>query len=125
MMRVLSIVAIAPAAATAFFFVMWRWFDWWRKHPLAAYAMIVALLGGFTAAVMIWREEVLAVQLALPLPLAVVGWIAIVIAHVLAIVADRQLGWHVRSFAPFFERDGSIKLITNGAYGIVRHPLYL
>lgn len=45
-------------------------------------------------------------------------------AFVFACVADRQIGFRVRSFAPFFDQDGRIDLKTTGAYGVVRHPIY-
>src|SRR5689334_15385004 len=48
----------------------------------------------------------------------------VVIANVLGMVADRQIGLRVRSFTPFFEAQGRIQLRTTGAYGIVRHPIY-
>ncbi len=124
MLVALAITAVAQAAATVFFFVLWRWFAWWREHAALAYAMIAVTLGAAIAAAVIWRDDVLAVQLAVPAWLAGVGWIVIALAFAIAIVADRQIGWYVRTFAPLFARDGRIELVTTGAYAIVRHPLY-
>jgi protein-S-isoprenylcysteine O-methyltransferase Ste14 len=124
MESVLAIASIAMVAAPVFFFALWRWFAWWRRRPLAAYAMIATVLGTAIAAAVTWRDELLANRVAMPAWLVGVGWIVIAIAGAFSVIADRQIGWHVRCFVPFFEDHGSIELVTDGAYAVVRHPLY-
>jgi protein-S-isoprenylcysteine O-methyltransferase Ste14 len=122
--RVLAIVAVVPAVATFYFAVFWRWFEFWRRHLVATYAV---LLGAFAASgILAWvfRDALLAPRIALPGWIGVLGWILIGLALVLGTVADRQIGFRVRSFAPFFTPGERIELVTTGAYGIVRHPIY-
>jgi protein-S-isoprenylcysteine O-methyltransferase Ste14 len=124
MMRAIAIIGVFPAVATVWFFVFWRWFDRWRAHRAFTYALAFVIIAGWTAATIVLRDDLLAWRVDMPAPIAALGWIVIALSFVLGVVADRQIGWHVRSFAPFFDRDGSIDLVTNGAYGIVRHPIY-
>jgi len=124
MTRVLALVAIVPAAATPYFAVFWTWFELWRRHRIATYAMMLGTISATTAAVVIERDVVLAIQLPLMPVARAFGWMGMALACALGVVADRQLGLHVRSFAPFFDPDEKIVLRTTGAYGIVRHPIY-
>ena len=63
-------------------------------------------------------------RLSMPLGLQVAGWVLIAAATIFGWIADRQIGMRIRSFAPFFDEHGRIRLRTTGAYGIVRHPIY-
>jgi protein-S-isoprenylcysteine O-methyltransferase Ste14 len=56
--------------------------------------------------------------------MAALGWVIVVAASAVGTVADRQIGFRVRSFTPFFEEHGRLELRTSGAYGLVRHPIY-
>ncbi len=123
-MRALAITATVPAAATLYFFVFWSGFSFWRRHRIATYVLFLGTIGGFAAAAVTWRRPLFADATALPAWLAVIGWIVIAIVILFSLVADRQLGLHVRSFAPFFDDNETIELRTGGAYGVVRHPLY-
>lgn len=123
-MRALALFAIVPAAATLYFTVFWSWFEFWRKHALLTYTMMFAIIGGFVVATVIERETLLAHALTIPVGVQVIGGVIIAAACVLGIVADRQIGIYVRSFMPFFEDRGRIDLVTTGAYGVVRHPIY-
>jgi protein-S-isoprenylcysteine O-methyltransferase Ste14 len=122
--RVVAISAIVPAAATLYFFLFWRWFDFWRAHPAGAYTLLVGTLVAFAVASLVLADVILAHAIVMPRGVSVIGWILVVLACGFGIVADRQIGFHVRSFAPFFEQGGRIELVTTGAYGIVRHPIY-
>jgi len=122
--QLLAISAVVPAAATLYFFVFWRWFGFWRAHPAAAYCLLVGTLVAFAVAGLVFADVVLGHAIGLPRGVHALGWIVIGLACVLGVVADRQIGFHVRSFAPFFEERGRIELRTTGAYAIVRHPIY-
>ena len=124
MSRVVALIAVIPAAATLYFAVLWSRFAWWRRHPVLAYTMMLATLGGAAVGVFVCRDAVLAYGFDPPTVVSVVGWALVMFALVFGTVADRQLGFYVRSFAPFFERRGRIELKTSGAYAIVRHPIY-
>jgi len=123
-MTVLAIAAIFPAIATPFFFVFWRWFDFWRRHPAAIVTLLLSTIGSWTAVLIIWRDPILAHALSMPWPLRALGWVIGAASFVLAVAADRQLGLRIRSGLPFFEEGAKIRLRTRGAYAIVRHPIY-
>jgi protein-S-isoprenylcysteine O-methyltransferase Ste14 len=122
--RTLAAIAIVPMGASFYFFVFWRWFDFWRKHQVLTYTFMLGTFAALGYAVHVWRELVFAPRIDLPEWARFAGVILIVLACVLGMVADRQIGIRVRSFAPFFETHGKITLVTDGAYGIVRHPIY-
>jgi protein-S-isoprenylcysteine O-methyltransferase Ste14 len=121
-MRILALIATLPAAATLYFFVFWRWFDFWRKHQAATYTFMFATFGAVGVAGHL--SGALEHSLAMPLLLQVAGWLLIAAATIFGTVADRQIGFRVRSFTPFFEDQGRIELKTTGAYAVVRHPIY-
>jgi protein-S-isoprenylcysteine O-methyltransferase Ste14 len=122
--RGLALASIVPCGATFYFFVFWRWFEFWRRHRTWTYVMMVGTLVIVGIAAVMLRREVLAERFCLPIVVQGLGWTVAGIATVLVIVADRQIGVRVRSFAPFFEERREIELITAGAYGVVRHPIY-
>jgi len=123
-MRFLALSAVIPAGAPLYFFLFWRWFDYWRKRPLRTYALMFGTLIGFGAGAVELRRFVLAPRVAMPFWIQAAGWILMALALVLGFVADRQIGIRVRSFMPFFEEHGRIELETTCAYGVVRHPIY-
>jgi protein-S-isoprenylcysteine O-methyltransferase Ste14 len=123
-MLLLSLAAIVPAVATLYFAVFWLGFELWRRHPVLTYTMMLGTFGGAIAAAYVWRAPLLEHQLATPTWVVAIGWVIVGAAWLLGIIADRQLGIRVRSFMPFFDTDGRIALVTTGAYGIVRHPIY-
>jgi protein-S-isoprenylcysteine O-methyltransferase Ste14 len=123
-MRILATTAILPAGATFYFFVFWMGFAFWRKHRVLTYAMLFGTFLALGGAVYHWRRFVFADGIDFPFWLHVVGWTLVALACALGFVADRQIGFRVRSFAPFFDRQGRIALETEGAYAIVRHPIY-
>jgi protein-S-isoprenylcysteine O-methyltransferase Ste14 len=123
-MRVLALSAILPAGATFYFLVFWRWFDMWRKHRIATYALMLGTFGLLGAPVYLLRRVVFAHVVVFPSWVRGVGWALVAIVSVFGFVADRQIGIRVRAFTPFFEDHGRIELKTTGAYGIVRHPIY-
>jgi protein-S-isoprenylcysteine O-methyltransferase Ste14 len=123
-MRTLALIAILPAGATFYFYVFWRWFDYWRGHPIKAYLMMLGTFPALGAAVYHYRDFVLSSDIDLPDWVNAIGWAIIAGSCLLGVVADRQIGIWVRSFMPFFERRGRIRLKTTGAYRLVRHPIY-
>lgn len=123
-LRVLAVTAVLPAGATLYFAVFWGWFEFWRRHRVATYVLMVGTLLGLGVAVWVWRQRVFAQVVALPGLVNVVGWVLVVLASLFGWVADRQLGLRVRAFTPFFQEGGSLELKTTGAYAVVRHPIY-
>ena len=123
-MRLLAAIAIWPAVATPLFLVFWTLFSFWRRHVILWGATALAILAGYTAAEIAWRDELLAPAIDMSIALRILGGAVIAASFVLATVADRQIGLRVRSFMPYFETDGRIDLVTTGAYGVVRHPIY-
>jgi protein-S-isoprenylcysteine O-methyltransferase Ste14 len=121
---VVAIIAIVPVAAVPYFYLFWSRFDMWRRHPVAAFAMIASIIGGVSALVIAYRGPLLSFTVEPPAAVATLGWIVIAAATVFGTVADRQIGFYVRAFLPFFAKRGRIELRTSGAYGVVRHPIY-
>lgn len=71
---ILAFVAIVPAAATFYFFIFWRWFDFWRKHRVLTFLMLIGsvvavpvLVGGPSG----WA---LAERIRFPAAVQIVGW---------------------------------------------------
>jgi protein-S-isoprenylcysteine O-methyltransferase Ste14 len=124
MQRGLAIAAIVPAVATVYFWVFWTGFGFWRRHRALTYLMMLGSLGGTIVAAVVWRDWLLGTAVDVPVIARVVGWALAAFAFGFGTIADRQIGIHVRSFAPFFEEAGRIELKTSGAYGVVRHPIY-
>ena len=122
--RLLAFVAIVPAAATFYFFVFWRWFEFWKARRSLSYGLILASFGGLGTAVARLHRWAFAGQLHPPVWTQVLGWTVVVTASAFGTVADRQIGIRVRSFTPFFDEHGHLDLKTSGAYGVVRHPIY-
>ena len=124
MQRVLAIIAIAPATVPLYFYVFWTCFAFFRRHAALAYTMMLGVLGGGLAAAIVFRDALLSIGTEPPLAVRVLGLLVLAASLVLGTIADRQIGLRVRAFVPFFESAGRIDLVTTGAYGIVRHPIY-
>jgi protein-S-isoprenylcysteine O-methyltransferase Ste14 len=124
LLRIIALVAVVPAGATLYFFVFWRWFEFWRRHRLATYALMIGTFVVIGVAAAHWSNELLAPRATVPLVVQGIGWTLMAIANLFGFIADRQIGLRVRSFTPFFEEQGRIQLETTGAYGVVRHPIY-
>jgi protein-S-isoprenylcysteine O-methyltransferase Ste14 len=123
-MRVLALIATLPAAATFHFWVLWRWFEVWRRHRVLVYTVMFASFAVVGTAAWAARDSLLDPALDVPLAVAIVGWGIIAAATIFGTVADRQIGFRVRSFTPFFEPNRRMRLVTTGAYAVVRHPIY-
>jgi protein-S-isoprenylcysteine O-methyltransferase Ste14 len=121
---VVAILAIMPVAAVAYFYVFWSRIAMWRRHPVGAFAMIASFLLGVSVLAIAFRGPLLSIAVEPPPAIAALGWIIIAAATVFGTIADRQIGFYVRAFMPFFAKRGRIELKTRGAYGIVRHPIY-
>jgi protein-S-isoprenylcysteine O-methyltransferase Ste14 len=122
--RVLAFWAVLPAGATLYFFLFWRWFDYWRLRRMLWYGLLLASFGIVGLPAYLLRRWTLGWRFHLPLAVEVLGWTLLAAVTVFGWIADRQIGFRVRSFRPFFEQSPRIDLKTTGAYGVVRHPIY-
>jgi protein-S-isoprenylcysteine O-methyltransferase Ste14 len=120
----LAFWALLPAGATLYFFLFWRWFDYWRQRRTLWYGLLLASFGIVVLPAYLFRRWTLGFRFHLPLAVQVLGWTLLAAVTVFGWIADRQIGFRVRSFRPFFEQDPKIDLKTTGAYGVVRHPIY-
>ena len=123
-MRVLAGLAIFPAVASVWFPIFWLGFAFWRRHVALTALAALAVVGGWAVAIALVLDELLVSPIAMPAWAQAIGWILFAASFVLGVVADRQIGLRVRSFLPYFEARGRIELVTTGAYGVVRHPIY-
>jgi protein-S-isoprenylcysteine O-methyltransferase Ste14 len=122
--RALAFVAILILSGVLWFFTLWTWFDFWRRHRNLAYtvlALCFVLVGTLAVTLKRWS---FGGRISMPAWMVAIGWTMMAAASVLAFVADRQIGFRVRSFLPFFEHHGHIDLKTTRAYAVVRHPIY-
>lgn len=122
--RALVLLAVVSGSATFYFFVFWTFFAFWRRHPVLTYAMMFGTLLGTAALAIVFRRYTFAGRVDVPLAVEILGGALMAAATILGTVADRQIGFRVRSFTPFFEEHGRIELRTTGAYAVVRHPIY-
>lgn len=123
--RILAFAAVLPAGAALWFFVFWTGFDFWRKRPALTYTLIASTFGATGLVAYVFEHWTwFGGPLAMPVWWRTIGWVIIAVSTVFGWVADRQIGFRVRSFTPFFARLGRIELKTTGAYGVVRHPIY-
>ena len=123
-MRVLVLLATLPAAASLYFAVFWRWFPFWRRHAAWTYTMMFGTFAALGTTLWVLRDPLLDPVLAVPVAVQVLGWAIVAAATIFGTIADRQIGFRVRSFTPFFEPNRRITLVTTGAYSVVRHPIY-
>jgi protein-S-isoprenylcysteine O-methyltransferase Ste14 len=122
--RATALIAIVPACASLYFPVFWLGFGFWRRHRALTYTFMLGTVYGTAAAVYVWRAPLLSPAIEVPAAVQALGWAVVLAALGLGTIADRQIGLRVRAFTPFFEEAGRIRLITTGAYGVVRHPIY-
>jgi protein-S-isoprenylcysteine O-methyltransferase Ste14 len=122
--QLLAWMAVFPAAATLYFFAFWRGFEFWRRRRTLTYVMLLGSFGGVGALVAVLHRWTFAGRLHPSAGIQVLGWVIVVVASAFGTVADRQIGFRVRSFTPFFEKRGRLELETTRAYGVVRHPIY-
>jgi protein-S-isoprenylcysteine O-methyltransferase Ste14 len=117
-------LALLSAAAPIYFFVFWTWFEFWRRHRVLTFTMMAATFLGVTIGIVVLHRWVFGYALAMPTWGRWIGAGLLVLSTVFGTIADRQIGFRVRSFTPFFEHAEKIELRTTGAYGVVRHPIY-
>jgi protein-S-isoprenylcysteine O-methyltransferase Ste14 len=120
----LAVTAVFPAVATIWFAIFWLGFAFWRRHIVLTATAALIVIGGWLIAELVELDQLWRGDLAMPIAAQIVGWAIVAASFVLGVVADRQIGLRVRSFLPYFEDQGHIALVTSGAYGVVRHPIY-
>jgi protein-S-isoprenylcysteine O-methyltransferase Ste14 len=124
MARFLATIALVPPASVVYFVIFWTGFSFWRRHVVAIYTVMLGVLGGATVAAFAFADHLLAPAIAMPYAVRVAGGVVVGAATVFGTIADRQIGFRTRAFVPFFDDHGKIELVSTGAYGIVRHPIY-
>src|SRR5688572_22644673 len=92
-------------------------FGFWRTHRALTCVAIAVTFAAWGAPLYLYRDRVFALRFDLPTEAHVAGWALIILWSAIGMIADRQIGMHVRSFGPHFEPQGRITLLTTGAYG--------
>jgi protein-S-isoprenylcysteine O-methyltransferase Ste14 len=123
--RVLAFAGILPIGPTIWFVLFWNFFGFWRKNRAFAYAVMASTFVAWAVIAYVFEHWTwFGGRLDMPVWARGIGWSLIAVSAIFGWVADRQIGFRVRSFLPFFSQHGRIRLKTTGAYGIVRHPIY-
>lgn len=123
---VLAFAGILPIGPTIWFVLFWKFFEFWRKHRAFAYAVMASTFVGWGVIAHVFEHWTwFGGRLVTSAWADGIGWALIAVSAIFGWVADRQIGFRVRSFVPFFSQHGRIELKTTGAYGVVRYPIYV
>lgn len=122
--RALAFQGLLALAPPLYFFVLWKCLAFWRGHKWLAWGMIWGTFALVAAAVIALRQWTFGWWVDLPTAIQAIGWAMIAAAVAVVQLAQRQIGFRTRTFAPLLEPAGRIELRTTGPYGFVRHPIY-
>jgi protein-S-isoprenylcysteine O-methyltransferase Ste14 len=122
----LLVIATFPGAIL-FWFAVHPFVGFWRKlGPAASYTILVGMLVAMAAAMVLMREAVLAVEYGTNWILVALGLLAYGIAAAIEMQCRRHLKFSMLVGLPEIAPDRTEgKLLTDGVYGIVRHPRYV
>jgi protein-S-isoprenylcysteine O-methyltransferase Ste14 len=109
---------------------------WFAIHPFArfwrrlgtgwTYAILMVPVAGFIAAVIAWREQVLAVDFGASVFFMVLAVLCLAGGLVIGVKRRRLLTQAILTGVPeLSEREYPGRLLTEGIYGVVRHPRYV
>jgi len=121
----LLVVALPPALL--FWFIVHPFVQYWRRfgpgwtHTIV-WSLLALLMGGLFRV----RGTLLAVDFGRSAVLMVAGLVILMIAVWLRVKLSRQMTVRIQMGFPELDREGRTgKLLTEGAYAVVRHPRYV
>lgn len=121
------LVVVTFPGAILYWFAVHPFVRFWRKlGPVGTYIILVTLLVGIAAVMVVLREPILAVEYGTNWILVALGLLAYGIAAAIEIQCRRHLKFGMLTGLPEIAPDRAEgKLLTDGVYGIVRHPRYV
>jgi protein-S-isoprenylcysteine O-methyltransferase Ste14 len=122
----LLVIATFPGAIL-FWFSIHPFIGFWRKlGPVMTYTIILSAMVGVDVVMVLMRETLLAVEYGTNWILVAVGLLAYGVGAAIEVQCRRHLKLSVLVGLPEIAPDRAAgKLLTDGAYGIVRHPRYV
>lgn len=105
------------------FLVLWSFLDYWKKHPVFFYVLMVLLYVGVVAGFYFSRNYWIYWYTAFPTWVQIFGLLLVVGMGLVVKVAELNISIPVRFFYPVL-KGKPLQLKTRGLYGVVRHPMY-
>ncbi len=122
----LMVVAATPPGIVLWFAIHPFARFWRRLGPGWTYAILMVPVAGFIAAVIAWREQVLAVDFGASPLFMVLAILCLAGGLVIGVKRRRLLTYDILTgFPELSERVYPGRLLTEGIYGVVRHPRYV
>jgi protein-S-isoprenylcysteine O-methyltransferase Ste14 len=122
----IMVVAATPPGIVLWFFIHPFARFWRRLGPGWTYAILMVPVSGYIAAVIGWSDRVLAVDFGANPLFMVLALVCLAGASVILVKRQRLLTRQVLTGIPeLSEREYPGRLLTEGIYGVVRHPRYI
>ncbi len=122
----LMVVAGAPPGIVLWYAIHPFARFWRRLGPGWTYAILMVPVAGFIAAVIAWREQVLAVDFGASPLFMVLALLCLAGGLAIGVKRRRLLTHDILTGRPeLSEREYPGRLLTEGIYGVVRHPRYV
>lgn len=121
------IVVVTFPGAILYWFAVHPFVGFWRKlGPVRTYVILGILLVGLATLMVVLRERILAVEYGTNWILVALGLLAYGIAAAIEVQCRQHLKFGMLTGLPEIAPDRvEGKLLTDGVYGIVRHPRYV
>jgi protein-S-isoprenylcysteine O-methyltransferase Ste14 len=115
--------ALSSVALPVMFFLLWSFFDFWKKHIVTYYCFALVLVFGSAAIFYFTRDLWILWYYAFPAWVQIIGLILIVFSYLIVKLSEVSISLPVRLFYPLL-KSKHFHLRTDGLYKFVRHPIY-
>ncbi len=114
---------LACAAIPLLFFLLWTFFNFWKKYYLLFYFTGIVLLAAIPTAFYFTQHYWIYLYYPFPAWVQIIGLILIIFSYLVVKLAQASISVPVRFFFPVL-KNHPIQLKTKGVYRYVRHPIY-
>ncbi len=114
---------LAVIVLPVLFFLLWTFFDFWKKHIGLFYFMAAVLFAGTIAAFYFSQHYWIYWYYSFPSWIQIIGLLLLVFSSLFVILAEASITARVRFFYPLLKGE-RIHLKTTGVYKFIRHPMY-
>ena len=115
--------ALAATALPIAFFLLWIFFDFWKKYILLFYVTVVVLFAGTVAAFYFTNHYWIYWYYPFPWWVQIIGLLFMIFSYLIVKLAQTSITTLVRFFYPLLKGQ-PIHLHVRGFYKYVRHPMY-